>query len=361
MSPTDPTSKSGLQNSSRRDFLMRGACLTALGCSGAAMPGCVQLSDSEYLPDRVWGRSGLSDGMMKKPRAMVISPKDELYIVDKSGRIHVFDPNAADLGKALNNKPPRGAFLRSWNTPLIKQGKPTGLGWSNENQLMVADTHYYRVLFYDPDGARDETKVIGGEFGDAAGQFHFVTDVVQDQRGHYFVGQYGQIDRIQEFDSERKFIRMWGAQGAGPSEFSRPQALRIDEEGLLWVADACNHRIQVFDVRSKAPEPNLVKIWGKPGNEVGALKTPYGMDFDQDGTLLIAEFGNHRIQRFSREGEVLECWGGPGVASGQYQDPWALALDSKRNIHVLDTGNCRVQRYRPNSTYRLPKEKSQTS
>ena len=228
---------------------------------------------------------------------------------------------------------------------MITQGKPTGLGFGNDGTLLVADTHYFRVLFYSTDGLLDESRTIGGEHGDAAGQFHFVTDVAQDQRGHFFVGQYGQVDRIQEFDPSGEFLRFWGSQGSRPGEFSRPQALLVDESGLLWVADACNHRLQVFDVRSKG-EPELVAMWGQPGSEVGELQYPYGIDFDIDGTLLVAEFGNHRVQRFSRQGEPLEVWGEVGSQNGQFVSPWALAVDSQRNMHVLDTMNHRMQRFR---------------
>lgn len=318
--------------SSRRQFVQT-ACWIGGGlglAAGALSTGCVPQTGVHRTPDLVWGRLGLSDGRFSKPRAMVISPRDELYIVDKTGRIQVFDTD--------------GNFLRGWRTPEIKQGKPTGLGWSRDDLLLVADTHYFRVLFYRPDGELVEQRGIGGEHGDGPGQFHFVTDVVQDARGHYFVGQYGQIDQIQEFDSECRFIRRWGSQGSQPNEFSRPQGLLMDKEGLLWVADACNHRFQVFDV-SRSP-PELVQCWGVAGTEAGQLQYPYGFDFDTDGTLLVAEYGNHRIQRFTRDGQTLEIWGSPGKEAGQLVSPWALHLDSQRRLHVLDTLNHRVQRFR---------------
>jgi sugar lactone lactonase YvrE len=264
-----------------------------------------------------------------KPRAMAIDRYDQLYIVDMTGRIQVFDGD--------------GKYQRGWRTPIITQGKPTGLGFGGDGSLLVADTHYFRVLVYTPEGDLQPERTVGGENGDAPGQFHFVTDVVQDQRNHLLIGQYGQIDRIQEFTPDGQFLRAWGSQGSQPGEFSRPQALLIDSQGLLWIADACNHRIQVFDLT--LPSPELVDMWGKPGSRPGQLQYPYGMDFDVDGTVLIAEFGNHRIQRFSRHGEPLELWGDAGKDAGLFDSPWALAIDSQRRMHVLDTMNHRVQRF----------------
>jgi len=329
----------------RRQFVSNSAKICAASASIAAIatPGCVSQTDANRIPDLVWGRRGISDGRLMKPRAMAVSPTDDLYVVDMLGRIQVFDPNSKELRDQSGDSLPEGKLLRGWRTPFIKQGKPVGLGWSNDNMLLVADTHYYRVLFYLPDGTLNENLLIGGEHGDEPGQFHFVTDVVQDQRGHFFVGQYGQLDQIQEFDSDCQFVRRWGSQGSKLGEFSRPQALLLDDEGLLWVADACNHRVQVFEVTGA--EPKLVHHFGKHGQGPGQLQYPYGFDFDADGTLLVAEYGNHRIQRFSRTGESLATWGGPGTKAGQFMSPWALIMDSKRNLHVLDSLNHRVQRY----------------
>ncbi len=292
--------------------------------------GCVPQSSGQLQPDLIWGRRGFSEGRLLKPRAMAIDQQDQLFIVDMLGRIQVFDTD--------------GNYLRGWRTPIITQGKPTGLGFAKDGTLLVADTHYFRVLFYSPEGELDTTRTIGGEHGDSPGQFHFVTDVAQAPNGHIFIGQYGQIDRIQEFDEAGRFVRCWGSQGSQPEQFSRPQALMFDEQGLLWVADACNHRIQVFDV--SASTPRLERIWGTAGDAPGQLNCPYGMDFDRDGNLLLAEFGNHRVQRLTREGESLQVWGGPGDAPGLFNRPWALITDSRGKLHVLDTENHRVQRFR---------------
>ncbi|MEM8733460.1 MAG: hypothetical protein AAGG44_04520 [Planctomycetota bacterium] len=328
----------------RRSFLQYGTTLAGAALAGSSLlTGCRGEQSDGKQPNLMWGRFGRSEGRFSKPRAMVIAPNDELYIVDKKAWIQVFDPNDAEVERHRGKKISEGKYIRGWQTPAYQQGKPTGLGWSNDGHLMVADTHYYRVLFYTADGEKVEERTIGGEFGDDPAQFHFVTDVVQDQRDHFFVGQYGQIDQIQEFGNDGEFIRRWGSQGRGQEEFSRPQALHIDSVGLLWIADACNHRIQVYEVDSESPK--LVQCWGEAGSLPGQLKYPYGMDFDHDGTLLIAEFGNHRVQRFSRDGKSLEVFGSAGKEPGQFIDPWALIIDSKRNLHVLDTGNNRIQRF----------------
>jgi hypothetical protein len=76
------------------------------------------------------------------------------------------------------------------------------------------------------------------------------------------------------------------------------------------------------------------------------LYYPYDLALAPDMTLFVAEWGNHRIQKFTREGRSLGCWGAEGREEGQLCHPWALARDSRGRVHVLDTGNHRVQTVR---------------
>ena len=61
-----------------------------------------------------------------------------------------------------------------------------------------------------------------------------------------------------------------------------------------------------------------------------------------DDTLLIAEFGNNRIQRFDAAGRSLGVYGRIGRSEGELQYPWGVAA-SDDQIFVLDSGNNRVQ------------------
>lgn len=298
-----------------------------LGCTGSK-PGLLR------TPELIWGRKGLSDGRLMKPRAMAIDASDRVYVVDMTGRIQVFNRD--------------GKYLRGWRTPEIVSGRPTGLGVAQDGSLLVADTHYHRILKYSPAGELITECTIGGEFGNEPSQFHFVTDVVQDQRGHILAGQYGELDQIQEFAPDGTFIRRWGKHGNELDAFDRPQALLTDHQNRLWVADSCNHRILIFDLVPDSPK--LTGAFGSSGRLPGQLQYPYGIAMDRDGTLLVAEYGNHRVQRFSQAGKSLDVWGEPGSGPGQFSSPWSLAIDSLGATHVLDTLNHRVQRFPAQST-----------
>src|SRR5688500_13756683 len=109
--------------------------LLALVCAAlCAAGGCSGGGSSEGHLEKVWGAHGASPGKFHKPRAAAIDRDDHLYIVDMTARIQVFDRN--------------GKYLRSWRTPESKNGRPSGLTFRHDGNLLVADTHYFRVLVY---------------------------------------------------------------------------------------------------------------------------------------------------------------------------------------------------------------------
>jgi NHL repeat len=307
-----------------------GTCAVAAGCIG-------RNSQKSGRLEKVWGLAGSTPGRMFRPRAVAIDKDDLLYIVDMTPQIQVFTGE--------------GVFVRGWQTPQFDRGRPSGLSFDNAGNLLVCDTHYFRVLVYTPQGELLEKQTIGGTCGDGNGEFQFVTDAAQDADGNFYVAQYGEYDRIQKFTAERKFLLSWGEHGHEPGQFLRPQKIVIDKSGLIWVTDACNHRVQVFDARGS--EAKLVKSWGEQGNEPGRLNYPYDILLDEaalagqsGGYIYLCEYGNHRVQKFTMDGQFVAAFGTNGRREGELVQPWGIARDSKGRMYVLDTDNHRVQRFR---------------
>lgn len=151
----------------------RFARLVAASLFGAAAGGC---GGNRPLgqPELVWGSLGAGKGQFSKPRAIAIDDNDQLYIVDMTARIQVFDAD--------------GNYLRGWLTPEHTNGRPTGLTFDTiEGNLLVADTHYNRVLTYTPTGELLKNRTLGGTMGQGPGEFGLVADVVRDSAHNYYV------------------------------------------------------------------------------------------------------------------------------------------------------------------------------
>ncbi len=291
------------------------ACLGLSGCRG-----------SRTEPELVWGRRGVQEGELVKPRAAAIDEQDRLYLVDWTARIQVFDRDGRHL-------------QRTWTTPDYRNGRPSGLSIDRDGNLLVSDSHYNCLRVYSPDGQLLRT--LGGELGTAPGQFSYVSDAVQDAEGFYYIAEFGEAQRITKLDAAGRFVLCWGEPGSQPGQFARIRALALGPDGLLYVADACNHRLQVFTTTGK-----LVRCWGQPGTERGQLSYPYDLAFSRGSPpyLYVVEYGNHRVQKFTPAGQSLGCWGGAGRGPGRFCNPWALVVDSRGRVHVVDSDNDRVQR-----------------
>ncbi len=76
-------------------------------------------------------------------------------------------------------------------------------------------------------------------------------DVLVAPNGDVFVADghaaNGGNNRIVKYSSDGRYLMEWGEQGSNPGEFRTPHALAMDEDGLLYVGDRSNRRIQVFE------------------------------------------------------------------------------------------------------------------
>jgi DNA-binding beta-propeller fold protein YncE len=97
---------------------------------------------------------------------------------------------------------------------------------------------------------------------------------------------------------------------------------------------------------------NFQLEFGESGNASGQLNSPAGIAIDDvSGLVIVADTGNHRIQRFRQNGEFVDAFGTFGADAGEFETPFGIAIDAARNIYVADSGNDRVQVFDRNLTF----------
>lgn len=286
-----------------------------IGCAGSG-------DDAVREPLVVIGCRGRSPGRFLKPRAIAANGWDEIFVVDRSGRIQKFDRN--------------GRYLFTWELDTVEKGYPTGLGCDGAGDLWVADTHNSRILHYSRSGELLSTL---GEYGEEPGRLVYPTDVLVRDDGTVLVTDYGGLgrDRIVVFRRDGSFVAEWGGTGSEPGKFQRAMALCSDPDGNIWVADSCNHRLQCL-----SPRGECLRVIGGGGAAEAVLRYPYDVTVESNGNLLVCEFGGHRVQTVTREGVPVSTWGRPGTAPGEFHDPWGICVLGD-HVFVVDALNHRIQ------------------
>jgi tripartite motif-containing protein 71 len=142
------------------------------------------------------------------------------------------------------------------------------------------------------------------------------------------------------------FSSSFGSVGSANGQLKTPQGVTTDAQGNVWVADSENHRLQKF-----SPQGQYLSQFGSLGSANGQLNTPSDIAVTASGDLWVVDKGNDRIQKFSAQGAYLGQFGGLGSGQGQFNDPWGIAIGPNGTIWVSDRANNRIQQFTASGTF----------
>ena len=125
-----------------------------------------------------------------------------------------------------------------------------------------------------------------------------------------------------------EFVLKWGGQGTGDSQFSGPMGIAVNSEGNVYVADYYNHRIQKFD-----SDGNFITKWGSYGTADSHFQSPLGIAVDSEGNVYVADRNNNRIQKFAPPYIEVTI----DIKPGSY--PNSINLGSHGNVPVAILGS----------------------
>jgi hypothetical protein len=315
----------------------------------------------------------------------------EVTSVSVDSRDHVWllhVPQSIPAAQRANAAPPvlefdqSGKLLRSWGAPADGSpwpGREHGIfvdddnfvwiggraGWPKPTPQGVSDD---MILKYTTDG---KFVMQIGKNGQSKGNLdtenvHQATDVFVDTRANevYAADGYGN-KRVIVFDSETgKFKRMWGAFGNpppatlaanaagpqpqttpdGPPEFGLPHAIKVSRDGVVYVADRINNRIQLFTREGKFTKQVRVTGDGSPTAPV-----PAGLAFSPDANqrlLYVVDSGLMRVVLFDRATmNQVGTIGMRGKGTGEFDIVHHIAVDSKGTLYTAEiVNNRRVQK-----------------
>jgi DNA-binding beta-propeller fold protein YncE len=190
---------------------------------------------------------------------------------------------------------------------------------------------------------------------------HFYTPFVEvtglgiDGSDRIYVLSRG-LDPLMIFDSEGNFLRCWGREYA-----SWPHGICVSSDDLIFTADGdhtvkklsqdgkllmtLGKRNQPSDTGCKNKDYRTIK------REAGPFNYPTDVALDDDGNIYVSDgYGNSRIHKFSKEGELLISWGKPGSMPGQFCLPHGIFV-FEDTVLVADRENSRIQLFNTNGKF----------
>jgi uncharacterized protein (TIGR03663 family) len=188
---------------------------------------------------------------------------------------------------------------------------------------------------------------IYGTTGSQPGQFIEPRGLAIAPDGSIYVADTGN-HRIQHLAVDGSVINIWGSFGAGngssaapTGKFNEPWDLAVGPDGSVYVADTWNHRIQKF-----TPEGEFITTWGygisQSGDSFG-FYGPRGIAVSDEGLVYVTDTGNKRVVVYDSQGSYITQIGSGGFAPGQFDEPVGIAIDEQGRVYVADTWNQRIQ------------------
>jgi len=288
--------------------------------------------------DLILGTPGIEEGQFQRPRDIAIAPDGTIYIADTDNhRIQHLDREGnvlhvwGEFGDITTGNAPGGTFNQPWGIALAPDGS-----------VYVTDTWNHRIQKFSAEG-----KFISmwGVFGQAETPESFwgPRDVYVDEFGMVFITDTGN-KRFVVFDPDGKFISEFGSTGMAIGQFDEPVGITIARDGVIFIADTWNQRIQTF-IRTE-DNVNFIPLanWDIAGW--------YGQSLDNkpylaagDEYLYVVDPEGYRILQFSLQGDFIQYWGDYSTGPDGFGLPGSIAIDPLGGVWVSDAGNSRLMHF----------------
>lgn len=279
---------------------------------------------------RAWGSLGTGNGQFNAPTDVALDSAGRLYVTDTGNhRIQMFRGTGAFMKAWSTDGPGTAQFNRL--TGIVVDASTNDI-YAVENTYPLppyANVHKFRLSDTCPTGT---TQVVSNmcfiskwQIGDYSEAPHFEyspKDIAVNSLTHQvFVSAEtdpAHQQLVLRYSSDGTELVGWGGSaGSADGELDIPTGIAINSQGLVFVADTANQRVQTFQLVNPCPSGTsqitvgvcFVTKWGTPGSANGQFSVPIDVDTGGPSELIyVLDSHENRIQEFIWKTDV----GGPG-------------------------------------------------
>ena len=265
--------------------------------------------------------------------------------VDSKNRVYVF--NRGDQPMAIFE--PDGTFVDSWGGDIFTRAHNVFIGPDDSVYAVDAGDHTTRKL--TPDGKVLMTLGTPGVPSDtgattdyrtieqSAGPFYTPTKAVLNNDGDLFVSDGYMNARVHRFKADGELVNSWGEPGEAQGHFDLCHSLTIHPDGTVIVCDRENSRLQLFD-----QDGNFLEEWNDVSRPCDVYIGP------KDGLIYVAELGHKggmslakptdnpgipSVSIWTRDHTLVGKWGDDDFTlPGAFFSPHGIAIDGDGSIYV---------------------------
>jgi sugar lactone lactonase YvrE len=327
------------------------------------------------------GGSGTRNGQGRAarfdlPSGIARSP-DGSFAIAEEGSHTIRKLSASAEVSLLSGTPGTSGFLNGSHAEAL-YNKPGGVAYGPDGSLYIGDTDNKLIRLLHPTG---QVSTLAGTYNPLLGEAGIpayrdrlidARGICLDPSGRVFLADFNQIReitapetlqyvaggvRLVTFLPPDRFLLFYPIESNQyPTPILSAKSPVCASDGTIFFADAGRHTIlrcdpmtgEVFLLAGKRNETGNIDGTG-PG---ARFNGPAGLAISPDGTLWVADTGNHLIRRVSRHGVVTTVGGlagytgtGDGIGSqAQFSGPASLTLDGAGALMVADRNNHRIVR-----------------
>jgi DNA-binding beta-propeller fold protein YncE len=338
----------------KRPSLLKVAVKALMFAAGLGLYGCMPINIEPVVPpvDLVWPRGGetprirfvdsisrpgdlhITESPLVRLWKYMIGKEDDSLVtpygvtVDSAGRLYVVDTFQRRI-QLFDISAGEFAVFPAEDRPMTS---PVGIAVDNNGRIYVADSQDSLIKVFDNTG--DTSLATIGN-----GLLQRPTGIAVNQARNELLVVDTKLDQVFRFDLDNRRLKgTFGARGGGAGQFNHPTHIAVAGDGTLLVTDALNFRIQIFSSQG-VPRGAL----GSAGDSPGHFSRPRGVASDSDGNVYVVDALFDNVQMFDKTSRLLMDFGSRGREHGQFWLPAGIWIDRNDKIYVADSYNGRVQ------------------